>query len=113
MQKRDYHPELVDKQFQNVERRSRHNGRKRNTKRIEVSKVKFITTFNPVLPSIEDLIKKYIQYRHSDEVLKKVFANKKFSVIYKCNKNLKEMVAPSLYPKTSMKSNVTIVTYYC
>ena len=113
MQKRDYHPELVDKQFQNVERRSRHNARKRNTKRIEVSKVKFITTFNPVLPSIEDLIKKYIQYRHSDEVLKKVFPNKKFSVIYKCNKNLKEMVAPSLYPKTSMKSNVTIVTYYC
>ena len=32
------------------------------------------------------------------------------SVIYKRNKNLKEMVAPSLYPKPSIKSNRTIVS---
>ena len=36
---RDYHPELVDKQFQKVEMTSRHNTRKTNTKRKEVSKV--------------------------------------------------------------------------
>ena len=30
---RDYHPELVDEQFQKVERTSKHNARKRNTKR--------------------------------------------------------------------------------
>ena len=54
---RDYHPGLVNKQFQNVEKTSRHNARKRNTKRKDASKVKFITTFNPVLPSIEGLIK--------------------------------------------------------
>ena len=69
---------------------SRHNGRKINTKRIEVSKVKFITTFNPDLPSIEGLIKKHIHYLYSDEFFKKAFPNKKFSVIYKRNKNLKE-----------------------
>ena len=58
MQKRDYHRELVDKQFQNVERTSRHNARKRNTKRIEVSKVRFITTFNPVsYPVLKILLK--------------------------------------------------------
>ena len=78
---RDYHPGLVDKQFQKVERTLRHNARKRNTKRKEVSKVKFTTTFNPGLPSIEGLIKKPIHYLYSDEVLKKVFPNKKFSVI--------------------------------
>ena len=33
-----------------------------------------------------------------------------FSVIYKRNKNLKEMVAPSLYPKPSIKINRTIVS---
>ena len=32
------------------------------------------------------------------------------AVIYKRNKNLKERVAPSLYPKTSIKSNRTIVS---
>ena len=88
---------------------SRHNASKVNTKRKEVSKVKFITTFNPALPSIEGLIKKHIHYLHSDEVLKEVFLNKTFSVIYKRNKNLKEMVAP-LYPKPSIKSNRTIVS---
>ena len=74
-----------------------------------MGKVKFITTFNPDLPSIEGLIKKHIHYLHSDEVLKNVFPNKKFSVIYKRNKNLKEIVEPSLYPKPSIKINRTIV----
>ena len=57
---------------------SRHNARKKNTKRKEVSKVKFITAFNPVLPSTEGLIRKYIHYLHSNEVLKKVFPNNVF-----------------------------------
>ena len=76
-----------------------------------MSKVKFITTFNPALPSIEGLIKKHIHYIYSDEVfLKKVFPNKKFSVIYKHKENLKEMVAASLYPKHSIKINRSIVS---
>ena len=73
-------------------------------------KVTFITTFNPASPSIEGLVKKHIHYLHSDEFLKKVFPNKKFSVIYKRNKNLKELIASSLYPKLSIKSNRTIVS---
>ena len=60
---------------------SRHNARKKNTKRKEVSKVKFIATFNPALTNIEGLIRKHIYYLHSDEVLKKTFPNNKFSVI--------------------------------
>ena len=76
-----------------------------------MSKVKFLTTFSPALPSTEGLIKKHIHYLHSDEVSKNVFPNKKFSVIYKRNKNLKEMVAPSLYPKPSIKSDCTLVSY--
>ena len=59
---RNYHPGLVGKQFQKVEWASKHNARKKNTKIKEVSKVKFITNFNPVLPSIEVLIRKHIHY---------------------------------------------------
>ena len=76
-----------------------------------MSKVKFLTTFSSALPSTEGLIKKHIHYLHSDEVSKNVFPNKKFSVIYKRNKNLKEMVAPSLYPKPSIKSDCTLVSF--
>ena len=102
---RDYHPGLVDKQFQKVEMTSRHNARKKNTNRKEVSKVKCITTFNLALPSIEGLIKKHVHYLHSDEV----FLNNKVSVIYKRNKNLKEMVASSLYPNLALKLIVLLL----
>ena len=67
--------------------------------------------FNPALPNIEGLVRKHIHYLHSDEVFKKVFPNNKFSVNYKCNKNLLKLVAPSLYPKPSIKSNSTIVSW--
>ena len=76
-----------------------------------MNKVKFITTFKPALTSIEGLIRKHIHYLHSDELLKKAFPNNKFSVIYKCKKNLKDILAPSLYPKPSIKSNRTIVSW--
>ena len=87
---------------------SRHNVRKKTTKRKELSKIKFITTFNPVLPSIEGLIRKHIHYLHSDKFLKKMFPNQ-FSVIYKRNKNLKGMVAPSLYYKPIVSCNKCVI----
>ena len=68
---RDYHPGLVDKKFQKVEMTFRHNARKKNRKRKEVSMDKFKTTFNPAIRSIEGLLIKHIHYLHSDEVFKK------------------------------------------
>ena len=59
-------------------------------KRKKVTKVKFITIFNIASPSIEGLIRKHIHYLHSDEVFKKAFPGKTFSVIYKRNKNLRK-----------------------
>ena len=55
-----------------------------------MSKVTLITAFNPALPGIEGLIRKHIHYLHSDEVFKKTFPGKTFSVIYKRNKNLRK-----------------------
>ena len=69
----------------------RHNARKKNIKRKEVSKVKFITTFNPALPNIE------------------AFPYNTFSVTYKPNKNLKEMVASSSHPKPIIKKIVLLL----
>ena len=64
---RAYHSGLVGKQLQNVEMTSRHNARKKNTKRKEVCHIKFITIFNPALPSIGGLIENtftiYIQIK--------------------------------------------------
>ena len=74
---RDYNPGLADKQFENVKMMSKNNARTKNTQNKEMNKVKFITTFYPILTSIEALIKKNIYYLHSDEVLKKGFRNNK------------------------------------
>ena len=70
---RVYSPGLVDKQFENVKMMSRNNSRGKNTKNKEMNKVKSITTFYPILPSMGALIKKYIHYVHSDDILKKFF----------------------------------------
>ena len=35
---------------------------------------------------------------HSDDALKTLFPKYFFSTIYKRNKNLKELIAPSIYP---------------
>ena len=63
---RDYHPGLLEKQFHKVKITSRHNVKKKYTKK-EVSKVTFIAIFTPTLPNIGDFIRKHICYLHSDE----------------------------------------------
>ena len=84
------------------------NQESKNAKRKKVSMVKFITTFTLVLHSIDVLIRKHVHYLHSDKVLKKVFPNNTFSVMYKRKKILKKVVASYLYNKPSTKSNHTI-----
>ena len=58
-----------------------------------------MTKYNPRLPKIDGIIKKHISILHNDDALKTVFPKGCFSTIYKRNKNLKELIAPSVYPK--------------
>ena len=62
-------------------------------------KIKFVTKYNPKLPKIDGIIKKHISILHSDDPLKTLFPKDCFSTIYKRNKHLKELIAPSIYPK--------------
>ena len=58
-----------------------------------------MTKYNPRLPKINGIIKKHISILHSDDALKTFFPTDFFSTIYKRNKNLKELIAPSVYPR--------------
>ena len=58
-----------------------------------------MTKYNPRLPKIDGIIKKHISIWHGDDALKTVFPKDCFSTIYKRNENLKELIAPSIYPK--------------
>ena len=65
---------------------------------MNISKIKFVTKCNPRLPKIDSNIKKHISILHSDDALETVFPKDCFSTLYKRNKNLKEFIAPSIYP---------------
>ena len=65
----------------------------------QASKIKFVITCNPMLPKVDDIIKKQIPVLHSDDALKTLFPTGCFSPIYNRNKNLKELIAPSICNK--------------
>ena len=90
---------LVDEQVKKVSKISREDARKSKPKTNQVSKIKFVRKYNPMLPKIDGIIKKHISILHSDDALKTLFPKDCFSTIYKRNKNLKGLIAPSIYTK--------------
>ena len=64
----------------------------------QVRKINFFTSYNPSLPYMNTLIKMYFPLLHSDDNLKTLFPTETFNVVYRRNKNLKELLTPSLFP---------------
>ena len=52
-----------------------------------------------MLPKVDDIIKKQIPVLHSDDALKTLFSTGCLGPIYNRNKNLKELIAPSICNK--------------
>ena len=69
----DYKPSPADKQFKKISQISREDARKSKLKTNQVSKIKFVTKYNPMLPKIAGIMKKQISILHSDDALKNVF----------------------------------------
>ena len=80
---RDYKPSLVDEQFKKIGQISREDARKNKPKTNQVSEIKFVTMYNPMLAKIDGIIKKRISILHSDDVLKTLLPKDCFSTIYK------------------------------
>ena len=58
---------------------------------------------------MDTLVKKHLPLLQSDENLKKLFPTNGFNIIYKSNKNLKELLSPLVFPnRKSTKSNSII-----
>ena len=111
---RDYQPGSVKRQFEEVKKLSRSEARRPKVKSNQVRKLNFFTTYNPSLPNMDTLVKKYLPLLHSDENLKELFPASAFNTIYRRNKNLKELLSPSLFPnRKSTKSNSIISCNSC
>ena len=77
-------------------------------------KLNFFTKYNPSLPNVDTLVKKYLPDLHSDENFKELFPASPFNTTYRHNKNLKKLLSPSLYPnRKSTKSNSIISCNSC
>ena len=84
-----YKPSLVDKQFQKVSKITKPEAREKRPKNNQVSKIKFLMTYNPSLPKIDRIITKHLPLLHRNDSLKELFRANIFSTIFKRNKNLK------------------------
>ena len=75
-----------------------------------MSVLKFITTYNPVLPNIHNIIQNYLSILYTDENMKKIFSSKSIKSLYRREKNLKEIFSPSLFLAKPMNSENVIVS---
>ena len=61
-----------------------------------------------MLPNMRNLIKKHLPVLHSDSDLKNIFSENSICTVFKRNKNLKEILSPSLNTKRNKKRNLVI-----
>ena len=106
---RDHKPSIVKKQFSEVKKKTRSEARQKQTKQDKVSDLKFITTYNPALPNIHNIIQNNLSILHTDENMKKIFPSKSIKTLYRREKNLKEILSPSLFP-AKPKNNESCIT---
>ena len=109
---RDYQPGSAKRHFEEVKKLSRSETRGPKVKSNQVRKLNIFTTYNSSLPNIDSLVKKYLLLLRSDENLQKLFPASAFNTIYRCNKNLKELLSRWLFPnRKGTKSNSIISCY--
>ena len=66
-----------------------------------------ITQYNPLLLNIKTIIKKHLPVLHSSEMLQ-IFPENTVNVRYRRNKNLKELILLSLFPRPIKENNRSI-----
>ena len=89
---------IVKKLFSEVKKKTRSEARQKETKHDKVSDLKFITTYDPALPNIHNIIENDLSILHTDENMKKIFPSIFIITLYRSEKKLKKTLSPSLFP---------------
>ena len=105
---RNYKPKVVEKYFSKIYKLSRVEARQIKPTQQANDRILFATTCNPMLPNMRNLIKKHLPVLHSDSDLKNIFSENSICTVFKRNKNLKEILSPSLNTKRNKKRNLVI-----
>ena len=96
---RDYKPSKVKKQFSDIRNISREQANRPKIKSNFSTTRNFIREYNPMLPNIKTILKKYLSVLHSSQEMVQIFPENTINVTCKRNKNLKELISPSFFPK--------------
>ena len=107
---RNHKPSIVKKQFSEVKKKTRPEAKQKQTKQDKVSDSKFITSYNPALPNIHNIIQNNLSILHTDENMKKIFPSKSIKTLYRKQKSLKEILSPSLFPAKPKNSESCITS---
>ena len=98
-----YPVNLVDKQFSKaliIPRTELLKQKVKTSKKI----FPFVTTFNPLLPDLNYIIKKHLHFLESNPKLKELFPKNSIIPSYRRSKNLKEILAPSKFESTASQN---------
>ena len=69
----------------------------------------FVTTFSPMLPDLNYIIKKHLQFLESNPKLKELFPKNSIIPSYRRSKNSKEILAPSKLEFTTSQNTNSLV----
>ena len=105
---RDYKPSKVKKQFSDVRNISREEARRPKNNSNFSASCKLTTQYNPLLPYIKTIIKKHLPVLHSRHEMLQIFSENTVNVSYRQKKNIKELISPSLFPRTIKENNCSI-----
>ena len=78
---RDHTSSIVKKQFCEV-KKTRSGDRQKQTNQGEVGDFRFVTTYDPALSNIHNIIQNNLSISHTDKNIKKIFPSKSFKTLY-------------------------------
>ena len=67
-----------------------------------------ITQYKPLLPNLKTIIRNHLPILYSNQQRLHIFSENTISVTYKRNKNLREILSPSLFPRTTKLNECSI-----
>ena len=98
---RDYKPGKVKKQFSDIKKLIREEARKPKLPKITFyTSCNLITQYNFLLPNLKATVRNHLPILHSTQQMLDIFPQNTIIVTYKRNKNLREILSPSLFPGT-------------
>ena len=101
---RVYKPGKVKKQFSHIKKLTREEARNKLHKTTFSTSCNLITQYNPSLPNLKTIIKNHLTILYINQQMLDIFPENTISVTYKRNKNLKEILSPSLFPRTTKQN---------